>query len=575
MSQPSQRFRVSFRREILILLPIALLLPLLLATFALFSYRNAVGQWLAERQDEALAGASRLAETVSASGPPPSRLLRLTVPGAQWVAVLDAAGVARVEVGAPPALDPAAAVLMPSSESEVLPPRLTAGHVVAVAPAQWNGASHHAVVALAADNLTRQRDGLRVLTWVVLATSAALALLTLFFLRHVVAPYDTLLARARQALPGGEDPADEVGFLVASFEKGLEALQRGDEADDVATVERMLGPSLESGLLLIGRQQDVLAVNELGARLLGLTSPEPPMPLADLLAPHPELYRLIAEAVAEARAINRRRVEIDNHGERRTLGLGVHPLRREGGPPRAFLVLFADLTESSVKAREENLATSLAHVGQMAAGVAHEMRNGLATIRGYLTLAERGPDDESLADYLADLRRESDHLQRVLEDFLTFARPGSTRLERLDLAAVAHRAAVDPALADLGIRVDAEAGSAIINGDRQLLERAVRNLLENAAQAQSSAGIDEPLRVDLENDGSSARLSIRDRGPGIPDDLRDKIFQPFVTGRDDGVGLGLALAHRIVVLHGGTLRLEDRSAGGTRAVLSLPLAETG
>lgn len=575
MSRPSQRFRVSFRREILILLPVAFLLPLLLATFVLFSYRNAVGQWLAQRQDQALAGASRVAEAVSAAGPPSSRRLRQAAPGAQWIAVLDGAGLRRVQAGAPPAIDAAPTELTRPGEPRVLSIRDAPGHVVAVAPAQWNDDSYYAVVALAGEGLNRQRESLRVLSWVVLATSGALALLTFFFLRHVVAPYDTLLARARQALPGGEDPADEVGFLVASFEKGLEALRKRTEADEVATVERLLGPSLASGLLLIGHDGDVLAVNELGARLLGLRDPELPRPLADLLASYPELHRLIAVAVGEERSINRREIQIDVEGEPRALGLGVHPLRREDGPPRAFLALFADLTESNVKAREENLATSLAQVGEMAAGVAHEMRNGLATIRGYLTLAERGPDDESLADYLADLRRESDHLQRVLEDFLTFARPGSTRLERLDLAAVAHRATADPALAGLAIRVDAEAGTSIINGDRQLLERAVRNLLENAAQAQQAAGAEQPLRVDLECDGRSARLSIRDRGTGIPGELRDKIFQPFVTGREGGIGLGLALAHRIVALHGGTLRLADREDGGTRAVLSLPLAETG
>ncbi len=572
MTRAGQRFRIGFRREILVLVPVALLLPLLVAAFALFSYRNAVGQWLGERQEEALAGASRLAETVSATGPPATRQLRHAVPGAEWVAVADAAGVIRVEAGAAVIAAPAMAELARSDEPRVLALETGASAIVAMAPAAWNEEPYVVLVALPGESLARQREGLRVLSWVVLATSVALAVLVVFFLRHVVAPYDVLLARARQALPGGEEPEDEIAFLVASFEKGLEALERPPEADEVATVERMLGPSLESGVLLIGRGGEVLAINELGARLLGLEEPEPSLPLAELLAPHPELAELIAAAVAESRSIHRQQVRIRRRGEPRTLGLGLHPLRREGGEPRAFLMLFADLTESSVKAREESLATSLAHVGEMAAGVAHEMRNGLATIRGYLTLAERRPDEESLADYLADLRRESDHLQRVLEDFLTFARQGSTRLERLDLAAVAHRAAADPALAGTAVRVGAEAGLAIINGDRQLLERAVRNLLANAAQAQEARGAGEPLEVELESDGSAARLSIRDRGPGIPDDLRERVFQPFVTGRDHGVGLGLALAHRIVSLHGGTLRLEERRGGGTRAVVSLPLA---
>ena len=113
-----------------------------------------------------------------------------------------------------------------------------------------------------------------------------------------------------------------------------------------------------------------------------------------------------------------------------------------------FLVrLFTDLTEVRLKDREARLAEGLAQLGEMAAGVAHELRNSLATIGGYLSLAARRPDEAVLHDYLGEIRRETDHLNRVVEDFLAFARPGTARLEPVDLGALVSRAAANPALA--------------------------------------------------------------------------------------------------------------------------------
>jgi signal transduction histidine kinase len=270
-------------------------------------------------------------------------------------------------------------------------------------------------------------------------------------------------------------------------------------------------------------------------------------------------------------AAQRREIEIQRAGERRTVGLTVHPLRRDDGKVRGSLILFADLTETRKRAEEERLGASLAQLGELSAGLAHEQRNSLATLRGYLTLIERAPDEESITDYLEEIRRESDHLQRVLEDFLSFARPGSVRHEEVDLAAIARRAALDPALDGFEVEVISEAGEdAAIKGDAQLLERAVRNLLHNAAEAERGAGLEGPLRVRLEASADGPTLSIEDRGPGLPAEVRERLFQPFATGRAGGVGLGLALARRIVDLHGGRLTLEDRGEGGTRATISIP-----
>ena len=321
--------------------------------------------------------------------------------------------------------------------------------------------------------------------------------------------------------------------------------------------------------------------------MLGVEAPPPDSSLDATLADHPALAALITETVRSGEPLRRREVVLTRADRTVTLGLTVHLLRRDadGGPAvRGFLVLFADLTEARQRAEEARLADNLMHLGEMAAGAAHELRNSLATLRGYLTLIERTPEGESSAGHLEEVRHEADHLQRVLEDFLSFARPGRGRVESVDLATVAARAAADPAL-EGRVRLEVDPTTPLLSGDQQLLEHSVRNLLRNALEAQLEAG--GPGRdtvgdtaaqpgsspVDLSvrplADGG-AELVVADRGPGVAPEIADRLFQPFATSRPGGVGLGLALAHRIVSLHGGSLRLEPRGGGGTRAVMRFP-----
>ncbi|MEO8093845.1 MAG: ATP-binding protein, partial [Pseudolysinimonas sp.] len=230
------------------------------------------------------------------------------------------------------------------------------------------------------------------------------------------------------------------------------------------------------------------------------------------------------------------------------------------------------LTDVRRRDEENRLAESLARIGELAAGVAHELRNSLATIRGYLTLIERRPEEETITDYLGEMRHEADHLQRVLEDFLAFARPGSTRLEEVDLQAVVRRAVTDPALGGAAIALRLEVpGGALLQGDPQLLERAVRNLLHNAVQAEAFSPSESRVEARVRRTAEGLELEIADRGPGVPLTVREHLFNPFVSGRPGGVGLGLALAHRIVDLHGGRIRLDERIGGGTTARVIFPV----
>lgn len=570
--------RLGLRREVLILLPVALLILVVLSTFTLFSYRGSLDLLASDRREEAAHLARAVAGRLSAGGPLPGAAeLRQLAPTARVVAIVDAAGVPRVQTNEeltllrPPVEGALRAGIGPGPD---LPLSVAGFAPLGGRESLWLR------VDLGAEALARQQRVIEILTFAVLGINGALVLLVLFFLGHLLAPYEKLLERAREVSGGGPD-GDEVEFLLDTFEQALASLagrtlQSAQHAeDDIAALERTLAPSLQSGLLLLDRAGEVLALNAVGAELLGIAPPAPGAPLAEVLAGQPELRELLAGAVAAGSAPSRAECAVrSGRGEALTVGLTVHPLRRGDGGTRGYLVLFADLTEVRQRAEESRLAESLARLGELAGGIAHELRNSLATLSGYLTLIERRPDEESAADYLAEIRHEAVHLERVLDDFLSFARPGTVRMGELSLDRLLRRAAADPSLAGVEVRVrdpgDDSGGEVWMRGDQQLLERVLRNLLHNAAQAEREAGRHGPVdaAVELRDDG--VVLAIEDRGPGLPPEIRERLFHPFATGRRGGVGLGLALAHRIVVLHGGRIRLDDRPGGGTRAELFFP-----
>jgi len=567
--------RLGLRREILILLPVTVFLLVLISGFTLFAYRSGVDLLVEERQREVLAVTQQIAADL-ASGPWPAPTeLRRKAPAASRIAIADTTGRPVRSFGAQGTgnlLTPLQN--QPVTQSVVFGPGAAAGDaVMGFAPFQYQEQSFVLRLEVPALELARQRQGVRILSWVVLPTSVALLVLTLLFLPHFLRPYDTLVEQVQRVAPDTDDH-DDVSMLVSTVNRALAALATATEEspdDDFTALRRTLGASLESGLLLLDQEGLVLTLNELGSALLEIDPVEEPVPVTTCLATHPGLLEMLSRAVTEAKGLPRQEIRLDTSEGGRTLGFTVHVLRRDDSTVRGHLALFVDLTESHREAEARQLATSLEQLGELAAGVAHELRNSLATLRGYLTLIERHPDEESITDYLHEIRRESDHLQRVVEDFLSFAQPDSARFETVDLLEIARRAAADPTLEAVSVEVEALGNASWkLQGDGQLLERALRNLLHNAARAEQDAESSGPIHLSLRQIGDQIELAVEDRGPGIPSEVRTRLFQPFATGRSDGVGLGLSLAHRIVTLHGGKIHLEDRPGGGTRAAISFP-----
>ncbi|MGE5186870.1 MAG: two-component system sensor histidine kinase NtrB [Acidobacteriota bacterium] len=220
-------------------------------------------------------------------------------------------------------------------------------------------------------------------------------------------------------------------------------------------------------------------------------------------------------------------------------------------------------------------AERLAAVGQMAAMVAHEVRNPLGILRGQVELARErlGPSaNERERERFAEMLAEIDRLNRLTEEFLGLARDLPVELVPLDLAGLARQIADEARLAAVAkeATIEVAAPEALeVHGDAHRLRQAILNLVLNAVQI---GGPGVTVRLEVARAGDRARVTIADDGPGVPADLAEKLFEPFVTARPGGSGLGLAVARRIAERHHGSLILESRPGErGARFSIYIPL----
>jgi signal transduction histidine kinase len=258
------------------------------------------------------------------------------------------------------------------------------------------------------------------------------------------------------------------------------------------------------------------------------------------------------------------------------MGVSVSPLLDGHGGVHGAISLFTDLT--GVKGLEEQLRLkdSLAAVGELTAGIAHEFRNGLATIHGYSKLFDLNALPDAYRAYVEGIRSETESLNQVVTNFLTFARPAELVLSRVDLRAICERAA-DEIRADtraLGGDVSVEGDFGVVDGDEVLLRQAFSNLLRNALEA--CAGRPGPPRIvvrsEIDAPQKTSRIAVNDNGPGIAPAMRERVFQPFFTSKRNGTGLGLALVQKIVVFHNGRIAAGASPDGGASLQITLPIA---
>jgi len=224
----------------------------------------------------------------------------------------------------------------------------------------------------------------------------------------------------------------------------------------------------------------------------------------------------------------------------------------------------ADLRRVEDELREK---AALARSGELAAGIAHEVRNSLGTIVGYARLAERAQGESERLDAARGIREECETLDSVVRRFVDFVKDEALERRPFDVERLLHRVVARETRSRPGQSVAVAATASVtFDGDEELLERALENLVRNALEA---AGPEGHVQVRAENLGAAVIVRVEDDGPGLPEDLR-RTPRLFYTTKPRGLGLGLPMAAKIVQLHGGELRFENASPRGLAVVVVLP-----
>jgi PAS domain S-box-containing protein len=253
----------------------------------------------------------------------------------------------------------------------------------------------------------------------------------------------------------------------------------------------------------------------------------------------------------------------------------IVPFLDDRGKPYQYIAIRADITAR--KAAEERLTqqAALARVGQMAAVVAHEVRNPLAGIKGavQILMSRRAAGDAELP-VMGDIIARVDSLNELISDLLLFARPRPPKPAVTELRLLVQDAITmvkrDPSAHAIEFSVEGEHVTASV--DAEMVRATVLNLLLNAAQAMPGTG---RIQVTLDRRDGCAAVEVRDSGPGIPPDIRSHVFEPFFTTKARGGGLGLPIAKRTAEMHGGSLTLTCPPEGGTAVFLLLPIGPMG
>jgi two-component system, NtrC family, sensor histidine kinase PilS len=348
--------------------------------------------------------------------------------------------------------------------------------------------------------------------------------------------------------------------------------------------------SVSSGILTVDEEERMVYMNPAGEALLGMTAEHwrgaSVLPRVEAVAP--ELAELFRRSLKGRISVFRATARAVRDGEPLTLGVTT-TVREQEGEPLAVTGIFQDITDSERLAILDRQNERLEAVAELAASMAHEIKNPLASIRSaieqYTSPRITDDDREVLSGMVV---RESDRLSRLLSDFIDFTRVQVGEREEVDVEELVTEAVTvvrqHPDAEGRGVEVAAHLPPEplAVFGDADVLHRALLNLILNAAQF-SPAGEEVTVRVDDLRAGTGfpdvgvdqpVRIRVRDRGPGVPPEEVTRLFDPFYTTRKGGTGLGLAMVHRAVEAHGGAILVDRPEGGGAEFSLYLPGMKT-
>jgi PAS domain S-box-containing protein len=417
-----------------------------------------------------------------------------------------------------------------------------------------------------------------------------------FLLRWLLRPYRQLVGEAERApvaLPAGS-VRNEAEFVLETFQSvvaRLQAQQRELEALSAEARARAASAEKFSERIIASVPSGLIAFDAEGQATV-LNAPARVLIEADndtngegrnvrkVLHRSPALAEMVERCLETGELYRREEVEAStSNGRKRRLGATIAPIDLEGEESRrGVLCLLTDITEVSELREQVALKRNLESLGEMAAGLSHEFKNALATLHGYAQLMQSHAQDEQARAASTALLQEVRSLTGMVTAFLNFARPQPLQRADVSLLELLRECAseLQPLFTERRARFEMSGEFPEIQADERMLRQALVNIIRNAAEAIGEESAERRVHVQGSNDTDSAGrgwavIEIRDTGSGIKESDRERIFIPFFTTKSKGHGIGLALAHRVITEHGGTLTATNAPDGGAVFTLRLPV----
>jgi two-component system sensor histidine kinase PilS (NtrC family) len=364
-----------------------------------------------------------------------------------------------------------------------------------------------------------------------------------------------------------------VSYLGESLRSAHNRLQEEAERTKrfVAMTDHMVR-SVGAGIVATDLNGKVLHLNPAGARILAISDTEAFLEskIEDVIQLEDQSWALL-KTRARTRSVVRLEGTCVSTGLR--LGMTIGPLADENNNVVGFIVTFQDLSEIKVEAERQRMQERMAAVGEMAARMAHEIKNPLASISGSAqVLASAGNLNDNGQRLLHILVDESRRLSGILDGFLEYARPGAATFGPCDLSAMLHDCAKllersDEQREDHRLKLTVADGL-VLRGEEHLLRQVFWNLSRNALQAMPDGG---ELEISAVMENGRVVLRWRDNGVGMTEEIRRQAFEPFVTTRPGGTGLGLAVVYAAVAEHNGAVSIDSSPGSGTIVTVELPV----
>lgn len=391
-------------------------------------------------------------------------------------------------------------------------------------------------------------------------------------------------------LPDHSRKGDKVDFIINSFsdlinrlkEKEAELERLRTEAEARASTAESYNEdilrSVNSGVITFNMDSEITTFNEAAERILKIKKTEIlKKRCEEVFGADSTFSTLLHDALLTGKGIARKEMALRAKGTPRNLwvGLSLSPLKDKDGIQRGIIIVFTDLTEIRMLREQNEYRRRLAMLGEMSAGIAHELRNSMGIITGYAKLlSKKLKENKSTQETLSSIIQEIHSMDRIIKDLLNYGRPLKLSPGHVDLRTLLEKALsnVLDRLEDNPVRTHLRVDdSPVMHVDEVLLRQAVQNIIQNAIEAMLEGG---ELKIETQNYKGGVEVLISDTGPGIPEEEIEKIFFPFYSLKPGGTGMGLAFAHKIILAHGGSITVESKVGTGSTFRIYIPCQQS-